>query len=197
MNRPDDALSKNLRELAAASPQGAPPELGARLSHAFARHHSRRRRRRIALVSVFSLCLLISLAWLRVSHPSHLNTKRAEAPRTLRPTPAAAANSAAPAPVVAHPPHRRARSERAVKPHVIASARPAVVANNDFVALPLFDPSIPIGQPRMVRLELPGSALQLIGYPVSEQLLERHVLTDVLVGQDGVPYAVRLVHATH
>jgi hypothetical protein len=45
----------------------------------------------------------------------------------------------------------------------------------------------------MVRMDLPGSALQLIGYPVDEELLERRVLTDVLVGQDGMPYAVRFV----
>jgi hypothetical protein len=65
--------------------------------------------------------------------------------------------------------------------------------------LPTFDPAIPIGESCMVRLDLPGSALQLIGYPVDEELLERRVLTDVLVGQDGVPYAVRLVQtrSTH
>ncbi len=67
------------------------------------------------------------------------------------------------------------------------------MASGDFVALPTFDPAIPLGQSRMVRLDMPGSDLQLIGYPVNEQLLERRVLTDVLVGQDGVPYAVRLV----
>jgi hypothetical protein len=68
-----------------------------------------------------------------------------------------------------------------------------VIASSDFVALPTFDPSIPTGPSRVVRLDLPGSALQLIGYPVDEELLERRVLTDILVGQDGMPYAVRLV----
>jgi hypothetical protein len=84
----------------------------------------------------------------------------------------------------------KARSRAHGTSHAVA---PAVVAAGDFVALPMFDPAIPIGQSRMVRLDLPGSALQLIGYPVDEELLERRVLTDVLVGQDGVPYAVRLV----
>jgi hypothetical protein len=69
----------------------------------------------------------------------------------------------------------------------------AVITSGDFVALPTFDPAIPIGLSRVVRLDLPGPALQLIGYPVDGQLLNRHVLTDVLVGQDGMPYAVRLV----
>ncbi len=64
----------------------------------------------------------------------------------------------------------------------------------DFVALPTFDPAIPVGESRMVRVDMPGSALQLIGYPVDGQLLDRRILTDVLVGQDGMPYAVRLVN---
>ena len=42
MNPQRDALSEALRELAAASPQ-ASPELGARLSSEFARHHVQRR----------------------------------------------------------------------------------------------------------------------------------------------------------
>ncbi len=64
---------------------------------------------------------------------------------------------------------------------------------NSFVALPMLDPAVPPGQSRLVRMEMPGSALQLIGYPITEDLLERRVVADVLVGQDGVPYAVRLV----
>lgn len=61
------------------------------------------------------------------------------------------------------------------------------------MALPTFDPAVPVGESHMVRMNLSGSALQLMGYPVDGQLLDRHILTDVLVGQDGMPYAVRLV----
>jgi len=72
---------------------------------------------------------------------------------------------------------------------------PAMVEAADFVALPSFDPAIPVGESRMVRMDLPGSALQLMGYPVEGQLLDHRIVTDVLVGQDGMPYAVRLVQA--
>ena len=65
----------------------------------------------------------------------------------------------------------------------------------DFIALATFDPAIPPGPSRIVRVDMPGSALQLIGYPVDGQLLDRRILTDVLVGQDGMPYAVRFVQA--
>src|SRR5919198_467510 len=51
MSPSSDTLSKALQELAAASAQGAPPELGVRLRGAFARHHSRRRRKRVALIA--------------------------------------------------------------------------------------------------------------------------------------------------
>jgi hypothetical protein len=71
-------------------------------------------------------------------------------------------------------------------------AAPAITAG-DFIALPTFDPAVPVGESRMVRMDLPGSALQLIGYPVDGQLLDRLIVADVLVGEDGLPYAVRLV----
>ena len=57
----------------------------------------------------------------------------------------------------------------------------------------MFDPAVPVGESRMVRMDLPGSALQLIGYPVDGQLLDQRIVADVLVGEDGLPYAVRLV----
>jgi hypothetical protein len=48
----------------------------------------------------------------------------------------------------------------------------------------------------MVRLDLPGRALQLVGFPVSEEIAERRVLADVLLAQDGTPFALRLVKSS-
>jgi hypothetical protein len=48
----------------------------------------------------------------------------------------------------------------------------------------------------MVRLDLPGRALQLVGFPVSEDIADRRVIADVLLAQDGTPYALRLVRST-
>ncbi len=199
MNPSDDRLSEALRELAATAPQGAPPELGAGVKTAFARHHSRRRRRRNALVAGLAACLLLSLAWFGISKQSPPDTAAKKQP----PTSHSAAGPAEVAPnagavaaakiLSAHPGSQvRSRATRKIRATGHVEPTNGVVAR-DFVALPTFDPAVPIGQSRMVRLELPGSSLQLIGYPVDEQLLERRVLTDVLVGQDGLPYAVRLV----
>lgn len=218
MNQADQKLSEALRELAAASPQDAPAELGAAMKTAFARHHARRQRRnQIAWVSGVAACLLLSLAWLGAR-------KQAQPKIAARQTtqPERAVTSASPAEANAHhalvakpsndttiakhaklsPVGPRGRQQRGApeQPRVASHAPainraegPTVATSSDFVALPMFDPAVPIGPSRMVRIDMPGSDLQLMGYPVNEQLLERRVVTDVLVGQDGMPYAVRLV----
>lgn len=204
MNPRKDSLSEALRELASASPQGAPSEVGASLRDAFARHHWRRRKRETALVTILAVGVASLLAWLWVDKvPRPGTVARQASPATpshdqassISPAVVARDNvSVAPAatPAVLSP--AKARPKARSRAHAASqTAAPAMATTGDFVVLPMFDPAIPIGQSRMVRLELPGSALQLIGYPVNEELLERRVVTDVLVGQDGVPYAVRLV----
>ena len=64
---------------------------------------------------------------------------------------------------------------------------------SQFVALPTFDPAIPIDHLEMVRVDLPGRALRLVGFPVSEEVADRRIVADVLLAQDGTPYALRLV----
>ena len=195
MNPSEDRLSQGLRELAAASPQSAPPELGTRLRNAFARHHARRRQKRIALLMGVAVAFLISITWLRVgkhSRPGAAPTEQAvQSFPALPGIPALTATPPQVRPPVARSEKHAPIAVKTRKPPTLA--RPASVAEDDFVALPSFDPAIPVGPSRIVRLELPGSALQLVGYPVNEELLEHRVLTDVLVGQDGLPYAVRLV----
>lgn len=200
MNPQRDILSDALREMASASPEGS-PELRARLDAAFAHHHAWRRRKRAAVVVILAGCVAISAYWLK---------SRAEIAKVKVAAPASqTAQAASPAPLVLAPekptPAQRpsvatAAVKARVQPKQVKKVRnhvaetPAVTAEStDFVALPTFDPDIPVGDSRMVRMDLPGSALQLIGYPVDGRLLDRRILTDVLVGQDGMPYAVRLV----
>lgn len=203
MNPQRDTLSEALRELAAASPQ-ASPQLGVSLSSAFARHHvQRRRRNRVAFAIGLAACLAISAVWLRAGKLTNAVKVVEHASQTAKAPPLV---SEAVAPESPKGPKIPAPSlaSTGVKPRVgtrqVSKSRsrslatpPATVQAGDFVALPTFDPAIPVGQSRMVRIDLPGSDLQLIGYPVDGQLLDRRIVTDVLVGQDGMPYAVRLV----
>ncbi|HLQ79326.1 MAG TPA: hypothetical protein VK210_18340 [Terriglobia bacterium] len=67
------------------------------------------------------------------------------------------------------------------------------IAADRFVALPTFDFAIPIDHLEIVRVNLPGRDLRLVGFPVSEEIADRRVVADVLLAQDGTPYALRLV----
>ncbi len=201
MNPQRHTLSESLRELAANSPQ-ASPELGVRLGQAFARHHAQRhQRKRIVFAVTLAACLAIAVAWLKTG-------KQPQDARKPGP-PAQVANATVPQPKIVAPKIERpsvsliasARVKPRVRPQQRSKSRdhsveaaPAMTAG-DFIALPTFDPAVPVGESRMVRMDLPGSALQLIGYPVDGQLLDRRIVADVLVGEDGLPYAVRLVRA--
>ena len=203
MNPQRHTLSESLRELAANSPQ-ASPLLGVRLQQAFARHHAQRRLRKRAVFAVsLAACLAIAVAWLRTG-------KLTQDVRNPGP-PAQVAKAPVPQPEIVAPkierPSMSLIASAPVKPRVRAKQRskprghsvetaPAITAG-DFIALPTFDPAVPVGESRMVRMDLPGSALQLIGYPVDGQLLDRRIVADVLVGEDGLPYAVRLVKTSN
>ena len=214
MNPQRDGLSQALREMAAASPE-ASPELGVRLSSAFARHHAQRRlRQRVAVVVALAACLAISVYWLRPRREPATVKVAAPAPQTAQIPHVSVQQkdatvghaSVEPKSVVPENPERpqaptiaKADVKPRVQPKQVAKPRnhdvepPVIAETGDFVALSTFDPAVPVGESHMVRMDLPGSALQLIGYPVDGQLLDRRILTDVLVGQDGMPYAVRLV----
>jgi hypothetical protein len=45
----------------------------------------------------------------------------------------------------------------------------------------------------VVRVQLPVSSLQLMGVPVNEESADLSVQADLLLGQDGLARAVRLV----
>lgn len=196
-----DTLSDALRELGSASPQ-ASPALQSQLGEAYVRHHARRQLRQgVAAVMALAVCVGISLYWLTGRGQVARRNVVEPAPTTAQ-TPPAAPQIVAPA----HSPElpqARTIAKSAAKPHLPPSGvkrlrnvnvdAPATVEAADFIALPTFDPAIPVGESRLVRMDLPASDLQLIGYPVDGQLLDRRIVTDVLVGQDGMPYAVRLV----
>ena len=199
MNPQRHTLSESLRELAADSPQ-ASPVLGVRLQQAFARHHAQRRLRRRAVFAIsLAACVAIAVALLRTGKLTQdvrkpglpAQVAKAPVPRPEIVAPKIERPSRSLIPSAPIKPRVRAKQRSKARDHSVEAA-PAITAG-DFIALPTFDPAVPVGESRMVRMDLPGSALQLIGYPVDGQLLDRRIVADVLVGEDGLPYAVRLV----
>lgn len=203
VNQSPDKLSQALHELAEASPRSAPPELGVSLKDAFARHHARRQQRKVAFVVALAACLALAIAILRNGKLTPDTTAAKKPGQSIQvPNPQAEVAAAISDPVKTetHPaakPHVSGRKRKQKPPSSEVSGKPITVASGDFVALPTFDPALPVAQSRLLRVELPGPALQLMGYPIDGRLLNRHVLTDLLVGQDGMPYAVRLVQTSN
>jgi hypothetical protein len=58
---------------------------------------------------------------------------------------------------------------------------------------PLIDPAPPFRRGRILRVELPASAMRMVGLPVHEQHLNDPVQADVLIGEEGLPRAIRFV----
>jgi len=68
--------------------------------------------------------------------------------------------------------------------------RPQEVVTDFF---PLMDPAPPFERGQLLRVELPASAMQMVGLPVREDRLAESVQADVLVGEEGLPRAIRFV----
>jgi hypothetical protein len=93
--------------------------------------------------------------------------------------------------------------------HVNSGARASVAARGDstfeidgerFQALPYSNPDLPIGQSRIVQMQVPVSALTEAGVmlvPVSDQMAapDRTVLADILLGMDGQPLGVHVLNS--
>jgi hypothetical protein len=185
MNQPDSRLSAALRRLGSIAPRSATPVLGDMLKDEFRRHHIRRRRTRNARILLAAACLAASVGTFLVSRPPP--SSRAVIHESFQTTPSQANI------LVALTEPRTARP-KAVRNHASNRSRKnPVTAENRFVALPTFDPAIPIDRLQMVRLYLPGRDLRLVGFPVREEIADRRIIADVLLAQDGTPYALRLV----
>jgi hypothetical protein len=84
--------------------------------------------------------------------------------------------------------NRPRRVRRARKPDVA----PAEIATGFY---PLLDAAMlpPLEYGTLVRVQLPRSALRVVGLPVNEDRLSESIAADVLLGQDGLARAVRFV----
>jgi hypothetical protein len=65
----------------------------------------------------------------------------------------------------------------------------------DYISLPSADDSMFADDQTIVRVSLPPSALASFGLPVSSDGRDSNVLADFVLGEDGMPRAVRLVQS--
>jgi hypothetical protein len=186
MNQPDNRWCAALRRLSASAPRSAPPALGEMLKDEFRRHHLRLKRERNSRFLLAAACLAGSVGALLLLRPHTLNTAAIHEP--LQTTLPSKAN------VPAGRTQPKPTHLRPVRSHVSNRAmnNPESTADR-FVALPTFDPAIPIDHSEIVRVDLPGRALRLVGFPIGEEFADRRVVADVVLAQDGTPYALRLV----
>jgi hypothetical protein len=180
----DPRLTEALRHLAASSRQAAPPEIGAGLLNEFRRHHARRKGIRRAGAALVACLAMLALVLLRA--PSHPRPDTAAV--TARPPQISKQVSSK---TVA--PHAAALPTRTTAKHSSTKPKAPSTATREFVALPAYDPAIPLDELRVVRVRLPASALWQMGAPLNSDTADRRMLADFVVGQDGTPYAVRLL----
>jgi hypothetical protein len=186
VNNSEARLTKALRSLAATSPGSAPPEVGDALAQAFRRHHARRRVVRHSIAAAIVILLVLPAAVV-LSRRHGVPTPSGNAGGTV---------TNAPSPMAVHSnlplPKRATPSRSRIQKRPVATSTHAT-ERDDFVPLPSYGLRSQAEDLRIVRLQVNGRALRLVGAPVSGDFDERPVLADFVVGQDGTPYAVRLL----
>jgi hypothetical protein len=184
IRNPSEALlSAALHRLAKGSAQSAPADVRSRLAQEFRRHHVRRRRARSALVVALVASFVLAAALFLSLKPVRQN-----APAVAHgPVPAVATPGAAKATQSVAAPGQASETSRGSAQN--ARSR----GESSFMPLQTYDPATAPSELEIVRLELTGADLRLVGAPVAEELSEKRLLADIVVGSDGTPYAVRLV----
>lgn len=184
IRNPSEALlSSALNRLASGSPKGAPDEIGGSLLREFRQHHRRRRQKRMAIIGSIAACVVAGALFL-VQRSAWNHSPQAPAQQAQQGTGKAAQ------------PERPSLTASSKTFGTTQSASAAPVSSNGeagFVTLAPYDSTVSAADLTIVRVELTGSDLRLLGAPVTEDLSDQRLLADVVVSGDGTPYALRIV----
>jgi hypothetical protein len=188
VREPSEALlSSALHRLASATERNAPEALQASLLGQFRRHHRRRRQKRFLAASVVVFLLLVA-AMLKLHAPAAGNE------RATRATPKAQKLAEVPAqPATKHSDATQLAARAITRDPRPANDEQTSSEPDGFIALPSYDPATASGELQVVRVELPGSELRMLGAPVLGDLSDQPLTADFITDRDGTPYAVRLV----
>jgi hypothetical protein len=152
----------------------ASPEVEARLRVQFQSHRRRRAWRRTAVWATAAAAAMVVFFV--------VTNRKPPAPAPVREV-VTQAVVVQPEAALAVPVKTPRRARRSV-------TRPQEVVTDFF---PLMDPAPPFERGQLLRVELPASAMQMVGLPVREDRLADSVQADVLVGEEGLPRAIRFV----
>ena len=178
------ALAENDRD------KEAPPEMEARLLGGFRALRARRVRRiqhRRLWAGVATLAAGIAITLLLWPNRASKPGVSAAPPVTLVPERTQPKRA-----TVAVTVAKAARGPRKLpgKAAVAPQPEPREVVTDFF---PLLNPAPSLGRGQMLRVQLPAAAMQTVGLPVREENLGDLVQADVLVGEEGMPRAIRFV----
>lgn len=169
------ALAENDRE------KEAPPEAEARLLSAFRARRIHLRRLWVGVATLAAGVVIALLVWPNRTPKPVVSTVR---PVALMPE-TSPTREAEPVPTVVRAPRKLARKSAAPQP---PQSREVVT---DF--FPLMNPAPSFERGEILRVQLPAAAMQTVGLPVREEHLGDLVQADVLVGEEGMPRAIRFV----
>ena len=191
----DPRLAEALRRLAASSERSAPSALAVGLLAEFRRHHARRRRIQRTVVGTIILCFCVVITFTSLWFS---RTRLGRHATSVRPAPALELKSSSTQETsapgnVAGSVVRSSGRRRTVARNANTHGATDRAANRAFLALPDYDPTVPMDQLNVVRVQLTESALWKMGVPVPADAGARPVMADFVVSRDGTPFAVRLV----
>ena len=190
MERLEQAL-RSVREADAG--RGAPEFLETRLRAAFREQHARRPRFQWAWIGAAAVATMALFVVWRLAAPASV-----EAPT---PTPVIAKTaptqqvvaSTTPPPKPVKPPTRRRVAPPSQRP---VDAVSASTRQDDFIALPYAPPFAPTERGQVFRVRMPRQALRQLGLPMNEERIFERIPADVLLGEDGIPRAIRIVRGS-
>ncbi len=171
----EDRVLDALKALAASDcEQEAPPAVEARLLREFRTRRAGHKWRWAGIAAIAAgVVLVVSLSMNHVTKPV------ASVLPPVIPVP----RQAAPAAKAAAPVARKV-ARKTARPQ----AREVVT---EF--FPLIDSAPPFERGQMLRVQLPAAAMRTVGLPVREDHLTDPIQADVLVGEEGMPRAIRFV----
>lgn len=180
-------LSAGLLVAAAASPAKPPAAVKVALLREFRRQRTVAPMRRPVLwwtaIASVAAALLVAAMLETLRRPPVIT------PRLVAPPPPVVAT--APVPAAPAPPPRRRVKARVLPPVPKVEEAPEVAT--DFFEIPYSEPLRPDERADVIRIQMPRANIAAFGLPVSGGRLDSRVTADVLMGEDGVARAVRLI----